>query len=325
MPLGGVYNTGLASFTFGSLTVNGTGVLWNDVIEGDHILMGGLIGMVDSVNGGFNQITLKAVWPGLTTAIGPLSLTSITNASPAVFTSPSAHTLQKNDTITLTTTGTLPTGLATATTYFAIPITATTFQVSLTLNGAAVNTSSAGSGTHSYTRTGSNYVISKMSWLRYDPSITQSKLRDLLTILTQDSNAEVVTQFDKISNTTLSDITDLVGNVIAGKTYRFRAVLFTTSNVAAGIKAAIAGTATVNTIRYEGYVIHSNSILAQTRATALGSAVAAVTAVTNALVIIEGTLTCLASGTLTVQFAQNVSNAAASSVLSNSFFDVELS
>jgi hypothetical protein len=325
MPLGGVYTTGTASFAFGSATVNGTGVLWNDVVEGDHILMGGQIAMVDSVNGGFNQITLKAPWTGVVTAVGPTALTSISNGAPAVFTSPTAHGLLKNDTVTLTTTGTLPSGLTTATTYFVIPITTTTFQLSATVNGTAINTTTAGSGTHSFTRTGSAYIISKMSWLRYDPSITQTKVRDLLSILTQDSRLKVVAQFDKITSTTLSDVTDLIANVIAGKTYRFRAVLFTASNVAAGVKASIGGNAVAASISYEAFVVSANTLLAQTRATALGTAVAAVTAVTVGLIIIEGTIVVSASGTLTVQFAQNASNAAASSVLLNSSFDVELS
>ena len=80
------------------------------------------------------------------------ALTSISNASPAVFTLTS-HGLSINDAIVLSTSGALPTGLTVGTIYYVISagFTANAFQVSTSLGGAAVNTSSAGSGTHSFT------------------------------------------------------------------------------------------------------------------------------------------------------------------------------
>lgn len=79
-------------------------------------------------------------------------LNSISNASPAVFTTSFIHLLRANDPLVFTTTGTLPTGLSLATTYFVIAagLASTTFRVSATQGGAAINTSSAGSGTHTY-------------------------------------------------------------------------------------------------------------------------------------------------------------------------------
>jgi hypothetical protein len=129
----------------------------------------------------------------------------------------------------------------------------------------------------------------------------------------------VSTQFDKTSDTTLANITGLSVNVAAGRTYTFRAVLYTTSNVAGGVKVAIGGTATATTIVYEARTIDAG-LITQSRATALGSAVGAVTAVTAAQIIIEGTITVNAAGTLTIQFAQNASNGSASSVLVGSSF-----
>jgi hypothetical protein len=78
-----------------------------------------------------------------------IGATTITNASPAVFTKV-AHGLKVGDPVTFTTTGALPTGLVVGTTYYVIAagFTVDAFEVSLTLGGAAVNTSSAGSGTH---------------------------------------------------------------------------------------------------------------------------------------------------------------------------------
>jgi hypothetical protein len=80
------------------------------------------------------------------------ALTSISNASPAVFTK-AAHALAAGDALVLSTTGSLPSGLTVGTVYYVLAagLTADEFRVSTTPGGAAVNTSSAGSGTHSMT------------------------------------------------------------------------------------------------------------------------------------------------------------------------------
>jgi len=133
----------------------------------------------------------------------------------------------------------------------------------------------------------------------------------------------VSTQFDKTSSATLSDVTGLSVNVAAGRTYRFEAYLYTTSNVAGGVKFAIAGTATATNIIYQATNVSANTLVGTTaRATALATAVGDVTAVTAAYCIITGTITVATAGTLTVQFAQNAGNAAASSVLVGSTFSV---
>lgn len=74
---------------------------------------------------------------------------TVTIASPAVFTR-NGHSLSVGDTVTLSTTGYLPTGLNTTTTYYVISsgLTGSTFQLSTTLNGSPVNTSGTQSGTH---------------------------------------------------------------------------------------------------------------------------------------------------------------------------------
>jgi len=74
---------------------------------------------------------------------------TISNASPAVITvaaAPASGTVVK-----FTTTGTLPTGITAGTTYFVRNLTSTTFNISLTPSGSLINTSSAGSGTHTAT------------------------------------------------------------------------------------------------------------------------------------------------------------------------------
>lgn len=91
-----------------------------------------------------------------------VALTSISNGSPAVFTL-NSHGKVNGNTIVLSTSGTLPTGLTAGTVYYVINSAANTFNVSLTSGGAAVNTSGAGSGTHSMTNSYSA-VTSSGQW-----------------------------------------------------------------------------------------------------------------------------------------------------------------
>lgn len=72
---------------------------------------------------------------------------TISNASPGVV-SWTAHGLPNGTSLELSTTGALPTGLTVGTTYYVVSAAANTFSLSATLNGTAINTSSAGSGTH---------------------------------------------------------------------------------------------------------------------------------------------------------------------------------
>lgn len=78
----------------------------------------------------------------------PSSVT-ITIASPGVVTW-AAHSLLPGQAVVLTTTGALPTGLTALTTYFVISagFTSSTFQLSATSGGSAINTSGTQSGAH---------------------------------------------------------------------------------------------------------------------------------------------------------------------------------
>lgn len=72
---------------------------------------------------------------------------TITNASPGVVTH-NAHGLPNNWPVYLTTSGGLPTGLTANTVYYTKNVATNTYQLSATPGGTAINTSSAGSGTH---------------------------------------------------------------------------------------------------------------------------------------------------------------------------------
>jgi hypothetical protein len=141
----------------------------------------------------------------------------------------------------------------------------------------------------------------------------------------------VATQFDVASSTTLVNVTDLIIPAVDGQgpiievngVYDLYAELLTTSNVAAGVKAAIGGTAkaVANTFTSQIQIVDGAAAVPVTngRSTTLGTG-AGVTAVTVAFVQIFARIRISATGNLTVMFAQNASNAAASSVLVGSKF-----
>jgi len=81
--------------------------------------------------------------------LGRAQTATITVASPAVVTV--AASPLNGTAVRFTTDGLLPAPLTTTTTYYVINRTATTFQVSLTSGGSAVDTNAFGSGTHTVT------------------------------------------------------------------------------------------------------------------------------------------------------------------------------
>lgn len=91
----------------------------------------------------------RTTYAALFNAITLTSTVTITIATPGVVTWTS-HGLVANDPIRFTTTGGLPTGLLTGTTYYVVgaSITTNTFQLSATPSGAAINTTGSQSGVH---------------------------------------------------------------------------------------------------------------------------------------------------------------------------------
>ena len=103
--------------------------------------------MSNPFGGGAPSAPVKVNAPTLN--FPPSATVTISNASPAVV-SWASHGKAAGDPVRFTTTGGLPTGLTANQQYYVIAagLAAGTFQVSATLGGAAINTSSAGSGTH---------------------------------------------------------------------------------------------------------------------------------------------------------------------------------
>ena len=92
--------------------------------------------------------TLSAPGVALNTTGGTVTITdSSSTGAPALITS--TVNLPNNSSIQLGTTGALPTGLSTNTTYYVVNVLGTAFNVSLTQGGIPISTSSDGSGTQS--------------------------------------------------------------------------------------------------------------------------------------------------------------------------------
>lgn len=108
-----------------------------------------------AINGSPDASTiLKGIGKITTTPATVLGNPTITIASPAVITLAS-HGLIAGDTVTFSTSGSLPTGISAATTYYVISagLTSSTFEIALTSGGTAINTTGSQSGTHTLTRT----------------------------------------------------------------------------------------------------------------------------------------------------------------------------
>lgn len=106
-------------------------------------IRGNSLTTLNSLMGIGQSLTLAFLVQNLTLASQTVT---ITIASPAVITT--AGTLPSNGTpVSFLTTGALPTGLSVGTTYYVINASGTTFNVSTTVGGSAVNTSGTQSGT----------------------------------------------------------------------------------------------------------------------------------------------------------------------------------
>lgn len=136
------------------LVVPGSGQIrgvfvYNDVVYAFRDNAGATAGdLYKQTSGGWSKIALGREIQFTTRA----ATVTITIAAPGVGTW-TAHGLSNGQTITLSTTGALPTGLAAATTYYIVSAAANTFQLALTSGGAAITTSGSQSGTHTATLT----------------------------------------------------------------------------------------------------------------------------------------------------------------------------
>lgn len=137
--------------------------------------------------------------------------------------------------------------------------------------------------------------------------------------------SSVSTQFDKTSNTTLAAITGLTATLLAGKTYKFILVLYTTNGTVGGIKVDMnGGTATATTYKANGYTLYSTTAITTLGAnkTALTDTFINTAGFVIDTVVVEGSIIVNGAGTFIPQFAQNTSNGTTSSVLVGSTMNV---
>lgn len=137
----------------GNLTVTGTTTLTGDAtaptqsssdnsskVATTAYVKSNLTSLVTSITGGTSGLNMTST-TGKTVVIS--------SATPAVLTVTTGADLPTNGTqITFTTTGTIPTGMSLNTAYTVANASGTTFNI--TLNGSLVNTTSSGTGTHSF-------------------------------------------------------------------------------------------------------------------------------------------------------------------------------
>jgi hypothetical protein len=132
----------------------------------------------------------------------------------------------------------------------------------------------------------------------------------------------VTTQMDVANNAAPANVPGLSANVQAGKSYRFKATLFTTVGATGGANVQLGGTATATAVVADiTFTDYATPAVTGARVTALGSP-ASKAGVTAYEVDIEGVITVNAAGTFTVQFGQKVSNATNSSVLVGSYLEL---
>lgn len=127
---------------------------------------------------------------------GKVATVTISNASPGVVTY-TEHGLTAGAPLFLATTGALPTGLSAGTTYYVKTVlTADTFTVASTPTGSAINTSSAGSGTH---------TIQTCPWIRYGSATATPPAKDDWAYIASGSYAQ---NFNAVEMSTAHPLND---------------------------------------------------------------------------------------------------------------------
>lgn len=154
-------------------------------------------------------------------------------------------------------------------------------------------------------------------------SIAQDgRIKDLLW-----PRAAVTTaDFSKTNDTVLANITGLTHTLAAGKTYIIDVVLSTSQSNAGGIQVALSGTCTATNVSVSARITDEGS-----HTTALDAHISALNSpvnvqgggVTNSHVFLRGSILVNAGGTLTIQAAQQVSDATPTIVEQGSDFSMD--
>jgi len=129
------------------------------------------------------------------------------------------------------------------------------------------------------------------------------------------------------SSIVLTDLADLSVNLLAGRNYQFRGVLFVNNAISAsGIRAALQGTAIFSDLRYtiEIWDLGTRALTAVSTLSVLGTAVIKATIASgDHRVVIEGSCSVTTGGTLKAQGAQGTSDASNTTFKRGSYLHVE--
>jgi hypothetical protein len=143
MTAGASFTGSISGTTLTVTAVSGTGVIGiGQVISGTGITAGTNITALGTGVGGVGTYTVS-----VSQSVGSVSITAV--ATPGVVTA--VTTPSNGNIVSFTTTGTLPTGIVAGTSYYVINRTSTTFQISATSGGSAINFSGTQTGTHTAT------------------------------------------------------------------------------------------------------------------------------------------------------------------------------
>jgi hypothetical protein len=206
---------------------------------------------------------------------------------------------------------------------------AQTFTASASLgDGWYVLYKNTGTGVVTLTPNGAETIsgASSLLLLRGDFYIVQCDGSNLNAVKLDSPPQSMVStsQLDKTSDTTLADIVGFSANLVGGGTYKFSIIAFTTllSSGSAGVKFGFTGTATATSFVAAMQASQISGQYNTVKVTSLASTLGNDNAI-GSVVQIDGVIVVNAGGTFKIQFAQQASNATASSVLVNSTFTVE--
>jgi hypothetical protein len=147
-------------------------------------------------------------------------------------------------------------------------------------------------------------------------------LVNLTDLMVPTLQVRTTADFDKTSDTAWNQVPGLSVNLISGKTYRFTVRLHCVANSSGGIKVQLNGSAGVGAMVADIIFIYG-TVINQKRITSMADDYGMNAAAPQPYIEINGLISCNASGSFYVQFAQHASFATKSTVKTGSTLFVD--